>query len=196
MDRVSIKSKAKENFKANYGITLGVTVVYALIMGAVSGTGIGAIILEGPLTVGYFSFLSAVYHNDTELKFDDLFGGFKNFGSNLVASLLVNVFTALWSMLFVIPGIVKSYSYAMTLYIMKDNPEMDGYDAIQKSRQMMKGHKWELFVFDLSFFGWYLLSGFTLGLLSIFYVAPYHAVARAGFYEELVAKEQSATFEN
>ncbi len=196
MDRVSIKEQARANFKANYGISLGVTLVYALLMGAVSGTGIGAIILEGPLTVGYLSVLAAIYHNDTEIKFEELFSGFKNFGGNLVASLLVNVFTALWSLLFVIPGIVKSYSYAMTLYIMKDNPDMDGYDAIQESRKMMKGHKWELFVFDLSFLGWYLLSALTFGLLAIFYVGPYHSVARAGFYEQLVSEKNAATYEN
>ena len=87
-------------------------------------------------------------------------------------------------MLFFIPGLVKSYSYAMTFYIQKENPEMSGTEAITKSREIMHGNKWRLFCLDFSFVGWYLLSALTCGVLMI-WVLPYHMAAHAAFYEEI-----------
>ncbi len=191
MDRVSIKEKAKASLKANYGISVGATLLFMVISGIAGGIPFAMILLGGPMTVGFFALLSSIYHNGTEVSFDEMFTGFKEFGSNLVAFLLQTIFVALWSLLFVIPGIVKAYSYALTMFIMKDKPGTDGYEAIQESRRLMKGHKWELFVLDLSFFGWYFLSIFTLGILAVLYVYPYHLIARAGFYEELVAKDEN-----
>ena len=82
------------------------------------------------------------------------------------------------------PGIIKSLSYALTPYILADCPKMAATDALKVSMRMMKGHKWELFVFGLSFIGWILLSALTFGLLQIFFVMPYMNAAFAGYYSE------------
>ena len=102
----------------------------------------------------------------------------------MTASVLYNVFLALWSMLFIIPGIVKYYSYSMTFYILRDNPDMLANDAITASRQMMNGHKLRLFCLHLSFIGWILLSVLTLGI-GLLFVFPYMQTAQAAFYEDL-----------
>ena len=94
------------------------------------------------------------------------------------------VFIFLWSLLLVIPGLIKSYSYAMSNFILADNPTMSANDAITASRKMMDGNKWRLFCLDFSFIGWYLLCGLTFGLLT-FFVEPYHQAARAEFYESI-----------
>jgi uncharacterized membrane protein len=118
------------------------------------------------------------------MKIENLFDCTKNFGTVFVASILQGIYLFLWTLLFWIPGIVKSYSYAMTNYILIDNPNMTANEAITESRKMMDGHKMDLFLLDLSFIGWYILSIFTFGIL-LLYVAPYHEAARAQFYADL-----------
>lgn len=90
---------------------------------------------------------------------------------NIVLTMFLrDLFTALWSLLLVVPGIVKHYEYLMVPYIIAENPAMDYKEAFQISKQMMDGEKMEAFIMDLSFLGWYLLSAVTCGLLAIFYV--------------------------
>ena len=123
-------------------------------------------------------------------QFNMLGYGFRNcWTQSALLGFFSNVFIFLWSLLFVIPGIIKSYSYRMSSYIMAENPEISALDAITKSKQMMKGHKFELFVLDLSFILWYLLVAITLGIASI-YVMPYTTATRANFYLKL--KEEQA----
>ena len=95
---------------------------------------------------------------------------------------LQNLFLGLWTLLFIIPGIVKAYSYRMVPYILADNPEMSSTDIITKSREMMNGHKWDAFVLDLSFLGWLILTALTGGILGIFYVYPYIFETNAELY--------------
>lgn len=91
----------------------------------------------------------------------------------------------LWGMLFIIPGIVKSYEYRMIPYLLSDNPEMTWKEAFARSKEMMTGNKWKSFVLDLSFIGWNILSIFTFGLLSLFYVNPYKYSTNAALYEAI-----------
>lgn len=107
-----------------------------------------------------------------------------DYGRYLVGFLLMFVYVFLWSLLLYIPGIIKAYSYSMTFYIMRDNPDMGGEQAIQRSMAMMKGHKMELFLLSLSFLGWILLGMITLGI-GLLWVYPYMYTAMAAFYEEL-----------
>ena len=95
------------------------------------------------------------------------------------------IFTVLWSLLFIIPGIVKAYEYMMIPYLLADNPQMTKEQAFAESKRMMQGQKWKAFVLDLSFIGWYILSGLTLGILAIFYVSPYVNATHAALYEAL-----------
>lgn len=109
---------------------------------------------------------------------------------NIVLTMFLrDLFTALWSLLLVVPGIVKHYEYLMVPYIIAENPAMDYKEAFQISKQMMDGEKMETFIMDLSFLGWYLLSAVTCGLLAIFYVNPY---VQASFAEMYTFNKQKA----
>ena len=109
---------------------------------------------------------------------------------NIVLTMFLrDLFTALWSLLLVVPGIVKHYEYLMVPYIIAENPAMDYKEASQISKQMMDGEKMEAFIMDLSFLGWYLLSAVTCGLLAIFYVNPY---VQASFAEMYTFNKQKA----
>ena len=109
---------------------------------------------------------------------------------NIVLTMFLrDLFTTLWSLLLVVPGIVKHYEYLMVPYIIAENPAMDYIEAFQISKQMMDGEKMEAFIMDLSFLGWYLLSAVTCGLLAIFYVNPY---VQASFAEMYTFNKQKA----
>ncbi len=113
-----------------------------------------------------------------------LFSMFRSGGySNIVVTMfLMNLYITLWSLLFFFPGIIKAYEYRMVPYILAENPSMDRREVFAISKRMMRGKKWATFVFDLSFFGWDILSSFTFGLLSFFYVMPYKLAADAEIY--------------
>lgn len=183
-NRMQVKANAKAALKGHLGLSIGVTLVIGILLGVASATVIGAILLAGPLTAGLAFFFMKLYRKE-DVTFNDSFGGFSNFSNNLVAGILVPLFTFLWTLLFFIPGIIKNLSYAMTFYILNDHPEYSATQAITESRKIMNGHKWELFVLYLSFIGWDLLSVLTLGILEIVYVAPYKATAVAGFYDAI-----------
>lgn len=143
------------------------------------------IVLTGSIMVGSAAYFIGIVRGNKADDLNPLVNGFKDdFGGNLVTGLLVTLFTFLWSLLFIIPGIVKSYSYAMTYFIKNDKPGITGQQAITESRNMMKGHKMELFLLDLSFIGWYIVGALCLGIGTL-WVTPYHQTARAHFYEEL-----------
>lgn len=115
-----------------------------------------------------------------------LFEGYSK-KSVFVTMLLKYVYITLWSMLLIIPGVVKSYSYAMTEFILEDNPELTENKAIEESMRIMQGKKLDLFLLDLSFIGWILLSALTF-FVGMLWVAPYMNAARAAFYEDLKAE--------
>lgn len=150
------------------------------------------IFLFGPLEVSCRNFFRKNLNDPAEL--DELNAGFvPKYWHNLATMLLKKLFVFLWSLLLIIPGIIMTYAYEMTPYILNDHPELGAMDAIRRSKEMMKGHKWELFVFDLSFLGWFLLSIITFGLADIFYVHPYYSSSHAAFYENLKAQAGEPT---
>ena len=112
---------------------------------------------------------------------ETLFACFQQFWRFLSAILLMGLFPALGTMLFIIPGIVAIYAYSQTIYIMLDHPELSAMEAIAASKQMMRGHKAELLVLELSFIGWAIVAGFTFGILLI-WLEPYMQVSKANFY--------------
>lgn len=146
-------------------------------------------LLFGAVMVGISAMtLRLVRDPASPARLEDLFYGFTDgrFGRSFVTGLLVWVYTTLWSLLFVIPGIVKSYSYAMTYFISLDHPEMSSNDCITESRRIMDGQKMRLFVLDLTFIGWYIVGALCFGIGTL-WVDAYHRMARANFYEELCA---------
>ena len=142
------------------------------------------IFLTNPLQVGCYHF----FRNNvatTGATLNDLKEGFGDYGRVFITLFLRDLFLVLWSLLFFIPGIVKSYSYRLVPYLLKDHPELSATEAITRSRQMMNGHKWQAFTLDLSFIGWYLLGILTLGAVTIFWANPYHDNAAAALYLDL-----------
>ena len=116
---------------------------------------------------------------------------------NIVKTMFFNdLFISLWTLLFVIPGIVKSYSYRMVPFIMAEDPNTDSMRAITLSRQMMDGHKLDAFILDLSFIGWHLLSAITVGIFGIFYTNPYVNATNAELYAELRDKLMVSNYSN
>jgi len=178
-----IKREAKAALSGNWGVAIGVYVVYVVLMAVASSFIVGSLLLGGVLAFGLSSAFLCVVRTK-RMAFETLFGGFNNFGTTCVAGILQGIYTFLWSLLFIIPGIVKAYSYSMTYYIIQDNPNISANDAITESRKMMIGHKWKLFCLDLSFIGWLILVGLTFGILAL-YVSPYMNAAHARFYEDI-----------
>lgn len=161
-------------------------------VGSVAGFGglslLLTIFLLGPLEVGCRNFLKKNLNAPAEL--DAMNTAFvPKYWHNLATMLVKRIFILLWTLLFIIPGLIMSYAYEMTPYILNDNPDLGAKETLDRSREMMKGHKWELFVLDLSFIGWFLLSIVTFGIADIFYVHPYYTSTHAAFYEALKAQE-------
>lgn len=184
-DRKRVKLEAKQSLNANFGIALGTIIVAGLIMSAAAAFtfSIATIVLSGVIEVGLAIVMLNIVRGH-EVNFAQMFNGFENFGTTCLAGVLTGLYTLLWTMLFIIPGIVKAYSYSMTFYILADNPDMKPNEAIKASCQMMKGHKFDLFVLHLSFFWWNLLGSVTFGIAYI-YVVPYMSAAEAKFYDTI-----------
>ena len=164
----------------------------SIALGIVSASGIGSIavfIFAGPIYIGLASyFLNLNRQENGHEKIANVLDGFKiGIGDNVITGLLLTLFTFLWSLLFIIPGIVKTYAYAMTYYIRLDHPEYTATQAITKSREMMKGYKGKLFLLDLSFIGWIIVGALCCGVGTL-WVYPYQQMARAHFYEERKAE--------
>ena len=187
INRAEIKSQAKAALSAQYGNVLGMNILYAVIVAVLSSVtvGIAGFILAGPLTAA-LSWGMLCFFRGNPCSISEAFSrGFDNVGRKIGGYLWMELWIFLWSLLFFIPGIVKSFSYAMTPYILADMPNVSAKDALRLSMRMMDGHKGELFVFYLSYIGWAILSGFTFGLLHLLYVGPYMQIAAAGFYDEV-----------
>ena len=134
-----------------------------------------------------------VVRGGNDVNIGTLFAGFNDFGRIVGTKLLKAIYTFLWSLLLVIPGIVKMYSYAMTDYILRDEPQLANNAAIEKSMSMMDGNKMKLFMLDLSFIGWAILCMFTLGIGYLF-LQPYVEASHVAFYEDLKAQAAEKEF--
>lgn len=165
---------------------LGVLMAF-LGLGAILGILI-RIFIKNPLEVGCYTFFKKNVANPTT-ELGAIKEGFSGFGHIFCTLFLRDLFTLLWGCLFIIPGIVKSYSYRMVPYIIKDNPELSAIEVITRSREMMNGNKWKAFLLDLSFIGWIILTVITLGIAGVFYVFPYIQSTNATLYLELSNKQ-------
>ena len=136
------------------------------------------------LLCGYHLYALRAVRSEETGGVETLFSCFRQVSRFVVAYLLTNLFVFLWSLLFIIPGIVATLAYSQTIYIMLDNPDIRPMEAIRASKQMMRGHKGEYFVLSLSFLGWTFLSLFTFGLLNI-WLNPYQMLTYANYYNAL-----------
>ena len=164
-----------------------------LITSALSTVSIAQLVLGGVVQLGYSKFLLA-QHDGGKYSVKDLFSQFDRFTVGFLQAFLRGLYVILWSLLLIIPGLIKSFSYAMTPFILADHPELTASQAIRRSMELMDGHKWELFVLGLTFIGWDLLSGLTLGIGS-FWLNPYKNAAYAAFYREITAEKRETYVE-
>lgn len=156
-----------------FGVLLGVAIEFAL-----------SAFLFNPIIVGVRRFFVVSHYQKAELN--ELGFGFSHNYMNIAKTMfLMQLYIFLWSLLFMIPGIIKGYEYRMIPYILAENPGIDSKEAFAISKQMMDGNKWDAFVLDLSFLGWIILSLFTCGFLALFYVNPYMCMTQAELYVAL-----------
>lgn len=205
-DRIRIKGNAKTHYQKNKWQNVLVILVNMLVAGGVqvivrvSGKGMLMMafmslvsIAVGILVTNVITMGSATWFHraiKTEgLKMEEMFWTFKeDYSGNVLLMFLIMLYTFLWSLLFAIPGIVKAYSYSLAIYIKSENPQISASQAIELSKKMTNGRKMDLFVLDLSYIGWFLLSSITFNILGILYVLPYYQAAKAFAYEEIKAE--------
>lgn len=179
---------ARESLRTHWGLGVGVMLLYQIIVYSLSGFvpflgQLACLIIAGPMTVGLcLVFLSLARRIDANVG--QLFQGFNKFGTSLGAYLLMNLFIFLWSLLLIIPGIIAAYSYAMTFFIIADDPSVTAPDAITRSKEMMQGNKWKLFCLFWRFFGWTLLCILTFGI-GLLWLGPYMQASMAHFYDDV-----------
>lgn len=175
-----------------YGIpeNVGIAVITIIIISFF----VSLIITAIALAVKYFLLVPFEYgcrkffrkNLDEPAKLSNIVYVFDSHYKNVVKTAFMrNLFISLWSMLFIVPGIIKAYEYRMVPYIISEDPNMNYKDALAESKKLMMGNKWKTFVLDLSFIGWDILSLLTWGMLEIFFVAPYKASTEAALYESL-----------
>ena len=167
---------------------------YANKLGILSNTGFLVAILiyvlliffvQNPLGVGAVKFFLNVGTDHGEsVGVTSVFRD-GTYGNAVKVLFLQTLYVALWSILFVVPGIMKAYSYRMVPYLLAEHPDITPKDAFAQSTEMMNGHRWKTFVLDISFFGWWLLSIFSLGILAVVFVIPYQMLVYAGLYRAL-----------
>ena len=162
-------------------LVLNGVIIISAIIGALF-----SIFVTNAINVGVSNYF--IKNTDSKPSFADAFSGFKvRYRRNIGTLLLMGIKIVLWTCLFIIPGIIKSYEYAIIPYILADDAEISSKDAFKKAKEMMKGNKWRLFKLEFSFIGWYILCVLTLGL-GTFFLIPYVDAATAEFYTELKNK--------
>lgn len=149
------------------------------------------------IQIGYMSYCLMLSRN-LEPKFKNIFDGFAFFLRIIWLSILQGLLIFLWSLLFIIPGIIAAYRYRQSYYIMFDNPEMSALECIRKSKALMRGYKADLFVLDLSFIGWWFLDSIIISFLYIpllsIWLEPYTGVTYANFYNALNTKVNTSEY--
>lgn len=192
MNRAELKSKAKQQIKGKIGILFVITLIVAVITSLASLIlsfipFIGKLACAIIVTPAFALSIVRVYlnlTNDVQPSARDAFCGFDDFWSAFKVNFLVGLFTYLWSLLFIIPGIVKSLSYSMSMYVLAENEGKPALECINESKTITNGHKMELFILNLSFIGWILLAIITFGIACI-WIVPYMNATFANTYRSL-----------
>lgn len=202
-ENVVLMRQAREALKGKWGLAIGTFVIFFLILMVIQTpslffpylfiltfpAGILTLIIAGPLVVGMATFVLTLSRNQ-DASLSQLFLGFNRFGVCLAAYLLIALFTILWSLLLIIPGIIAAISYSMTYFILAEDESIGAMEAIDKSKSLMQGNKWKYFCLCFRFLGWAILCILTLGI-GFLWLAPYIQVSLAKFYDDV--KSQKAT---
>jgi uncharacterized membrane protein len=188
-ENAALMTLARESLTGKWGIAVTTALVYIVISVLISSIPrvgfVFSFIVSGPLSLGLAVFWLNISRGKLH-KIEQMFSGFNRFGTSFVAYILVVIFTLLWALLLIVPGIMAALSYSMTFFIIADDKSIDASAAIKKSKKMMYGHRWKLFCLFWRFFGWFLLCLLTLGI-GFLWLFPYVSVSVAKFYEDLKA---------
>ena len=189
LNRKELKDKAKKSFTPHLGAILLVLLIVLVVYGLLAVmSGVGAIvsfIIAGSISLSFASIFLNVLKGKKPVAKDLIFGfQDENLLRGLFAFLRYEIFTFLWTLLLIVPGIIKSISYSQMFYLMAENPKMTAGEAQAKSMKIMEGHKWDYFILQLSFIPWHLLSIVTFGIAEI-YVTPYVSTTNAAFYKKI-----------
>ena len=182
-----VRAEARQLLTGKWGKGALVWLVYMAIvgvMGAIPFIGeLGALLVGGPFLIAICSIFLKLYRHE-DFVIDELFNGFKDFTRNFVAYLLVALYTMLWTLLLIVPGIIAAISYSQVFYLMAEDPNLQASDAITMSKNMMNGHKTDYFLLMLSFIGWALLCALTFGI-GYLWLGSYVEMTKAIFYRRL-----------
>ncbi|MBN2531213.1 MAG: DUF975 family protein [Deltaproteobacteria bacterium] len=181
---------ARQVLSGAWGLAIGTYLVYGLVTGVIQSVpylgGLAMLIVGGPFTLGLATF-SLKFSRQENPDLGLIFSGFNDFGRALGAYLLQGLFIFLWTLLLIVPGIIKAYSYSMTFFILVDNPNLGPAEAITKSREIMDGKKGKLFCLGCRFIGWALLCILTLGI-GFLWLVPYIYISVAKFYDDIATE--------
>jgi len=183
---IALQSRAA--LQGKWGLAIGGTLLYGavvLVASFIPYLSFLNFLVAGPMMTGLAAFYLKLARNGTP-EIADVFSGFSNYVNALVASLLVCLFVLLWTLLLIVPGIVATFAYSQTFYIVADNPDMPGPEALRLSKAMMRGFKGKLFYLLCRYIGWFLLGCVTLGIAFI-WVFPMIYTALAAFYDDVKA---------
>lgn len=188
-----LRDRAWNSLTGKYWSLIIMLLVFALISGAAGSFTMGLLsLLTLPMSYALSVAFLNVSRTQCNPQLESMFTVYRdNFLKAFLVPLLQGLFVFLWSLLFFIPGVIMAYAYSMAIYVANDNPELSAMDAIRKSRELMDGHKWDLFVLDLSFIGWIFLCLLTFGI-GFFFLAPYIEMAHVEFYRELTEQATEA----
>ena len=167
-------------------------ILVAKILGIVAIWSLLVFIIGGAVQLGYIRFNLNLIDRTGGAQFSDLFSEFGRFGTAFCLRLLTTIFTVLWTLLFIIPGIIAVFRYAVAPYILQEHPEIGASEAIRRSKELMNGNKWRLFCLEFSFIGWAILSALTFGI-GFLWLIPYKEAATAAFYREIVREQEEYT---
>ena len=181
--RAYLKGLAKDQIKGNIGILFLCMLVVGLIVSVSAFTGVGPILLGPVFMIALIRIILRMTEGQAP-QVNEVFKGFDVFGKASWLMILIGIFTYLWTMLLIVPGIIKGLSYSMAMFVLAENPDMTAREALNESKRIMKGNVSKLFVLELSFLPWLLLTMITAGIAGI-YVAPYMYTTLANFYKEI-----------
>ncbi|CAM3177881.1 DUF975 domain-containing protein [Paenibacillus lupini] len=189
-----LRARARDSLRGNWGKAIG-GFVLSLLLAAVVGMlnyllpivgNLIGILVSGSISLGMISFFLGIARKENP-PVSEVFSGFSLIIKAFCLYFMIGLFTFLWTLLFIIPGIIAAFRYSQAYFLLRDNPDIGVMEAITESKRLMIGHKWRYFVLQLTFIGWAILASITCGI-GYLWLAPYISVTQAHFYDDLIGR--------